>query len=133
MIIQKVAVGALIDSDSRVLITKRPPTKKDMPNLWEFPGGKVKSNEMPDEALIRELNEELSIKTWTSCLAPLTFVIHKYPTFNIILFLFICRRWEGFLSPNEGQEFSWCRKNSLKDYQMPKANSYLVAILRDWI
>ena len=90
-------------------------------------------NELPDEALIRELKEELAIETWKSCLAPVTFVLHKYKDFHAILFLFICRRWDGIPNPLEGQEMTWVRRTELKQYQMPEANSFLVAILRDWI
>ena len=82
---------------------------------------------------MRELREELSIETWDSCLAPVTFVSHSYKDFHVILFLFICRRWDGVIFPKEGQKFSWAKKNELRDYKMPEANSYLVAILRDWI
>ncbi len=133
MIIQQVAIGALIDPEGRVLFCKRPADKYIMPNLWEFPGGKVRKDELPEKTLTRELNEELGIETWASCLAPVTFVSHNYADFNVILFLFICRRWEGIPQPMEGQELMWVNRNELRDYEMPEANSYLVAILRDWI
>ena len=132
MINQQVAICALVDPNGRVLITQRPTFKK-MPNLWEFPGGKVEEGELPNQALIRELSEELCIETSSSCLAPVTFVIHHYGDFNIILFLFICRKWEGIIRPLEGQQISWATKRDLISYKMPEANSYLVAILRDWI
>lgn len=133
MIIQNVAIGALVDPEGRVLLTRRSERNSVMPNFWEFPGGKILSKELPEEALVRELREELSIETWDSCLAPVTFVSHSYTDFHVILFLFICRRWDGVIFPKEGQKFSWVKKNELRDYKMPEANSYLVAILRDWI
>ncbi len=133
MIIQKVAIGALVDDMGRVLLTKRPAEKNVMPNLWEFPGGKVASKELPEKTLIRELSEELSVQTSTSCLAPVTFVSHNYTDFHVILLLFICRKWDGILQPRENQELAWVKRNELRDYKMPEANSYLVAILRDWI
>ena len=129
---QQVAICALVDPDGRVLITQRPKFKT-MPNLWEFPGGKLEEGELPDQAIVRELSEELCIKTSSSCLAPVTFVIHHYENFNIILFLFICRKWEGIIRPLEGQQISWVTKCDLRSYKMPEANSYLIAILRDWI
>ena len=132
MINQQVAICALVDPDSRVLITQRPKSK-NMPNLWEFPGGKVEYGELPDQALVRELSEELCIETSLSCLAPVTFVIHQYENLNITLFLFICRKWEGIIKPSEGQKISWVTKRALRSFKMPEANSYLVAILRDWI
>ena len=66
-----VVAGALIDADGRVLITKRP-NGKEMAGLWEFPGGKIEEGETPEQALIRELKEELNIETKGSCLAPLS-------------------------------------------------------------
>ena len=132
MRIEQISIGALVDPEGRILLTRRPNNKK-MAKLWEFPGGKIENNELPDEALIRELKEELAIETWKSCLAPVTFVLHKYKDFHAILFLFICRRWDGIPNSLEGQEMAWVRRTELKQYQMPEANSFLVAILRDWI
>jgi 8-oxo-dGTP diphosphatase len=67
-----VSAVALIDVDGRVLLAQRP-EGKSMAGLWEFPGGKVEAGETPEVALVRELEEELGINTWQSCLAPLTF------------------------------------------------------------
>jgi len=72
-----VSAVALIDTDGRVLLAQRP-EGKSMAGLWEFPGGKVEPGETPEHALIRELQEELGINTWQSCLAPLTFASHVY-------------------------------------------------------
>ena len=72
-----VSAVALIDSDGRVLLAQRP-EGKSMAGLWEFPGGKVETGETPEVALICELEEELGINTWQSCLAPLTFASHAY-------------------------------------------------------
>ena len=77
-------VAAVIESDGKYLITQRMPHAV-MPLLWEFPGGKVEDGELPDQAIVRELSEELCIQTSSSCLAPVTFVIHHYQKLNIIL------------------------------------------------
>src|SRR3546814_8766388 len=66
-----VVAAALVDEDGRVLLQQRPPGKP-MAHLWEFPGGKVEPGEAPETALIRELEEELGIRTHASCLAPAT-------------------------------------------------------------
>ena len=130
--IQLVAAVALTDIDSRVLITKRP-DNKHMGGLWEFPGGKLENKEKAEDALIRELYEELNIKTWKSCLAPLTFSTYDYQEFNLILLLFVCRKWEGVITPNEGQDIKWVYSRELNKYPMPEADKPLISILRDYI
>lgn len=127
-----VAAVALIDPDGRVLIAQRP-EGKSLAGLWEFPGGKVESGETPEIALIRELEEELGINTWESCLAPLTFASHSYDDFHLLMPLFACRKWDGVVQPKEKQTLAWVRPNNLKDYPMPPADIPLVAVLRDWL
>jgi len=106
---------------------------KSMAGLWEFPGGKVEAGETPEVALIRELQEELGIDTWESCLAPLTFASHSYDDFHLLMPLFACRKWKGTPQPREGQTLRWVRANKLRDYPMPPADVPLIPILRDWL
>lgn len=120
-----VAACALIDTDGRVLIAKRP-AKKDMAGLWEFPGGKVEPDERPEMTLIRELREELGIDVQEACLAPLTFASHTYPQFQLLMPLWVCRRWEGTAKALEGQELAWVRPTALRDYPMPPADEPLI-------
>jgi len=102
-----------------------------MGGLWEFPGGKVEENETPEEAIIRELAEELGIDVTQSCLAPLTFASHDYDQFHLLMPLFICRQWNGEVEAKEGQELTWVRPNRLSGYEMPPADEPLKATLRD--
>ena len=125
-----VSAVALIDADGRVLLAQRP-AGKSMAGLWEFPGGKVEAGETPEQALIRELQEELGIDTWESCLAPLTFASHIYEDFHLLMPLFACRKWNGIVSGQEGQNLAWVRPNKLRDYPMPPADIPLIATLRD--
>ena len=127
-----VSAVALIDKDNRILIAKRP-NGKSMSGLWEFPGGKVEARETPEQALVRELYEELGIKTWNSCLAPLTFASHAYEKFHLLMPLFVCRKWEGIVLPKEKQELKWVYSKELKNYPMLPADTPLIPILRDWI
>ncbi|MEM8787742.1 MAG: 8-oxo-dGTP diphosphatase MutT [Pseudomonadota bacterium] len=127
-----VSAVALIDGDGRVLLAQRP-AGKSMAGLWEFPGGKVEPGETPEAALIRELQEELAIDTWQSCLAPLTFASHSYPDFHLLMPLFACRKWHGTPHPREGQRLAWVRKGALADHPMPPADLPLLPILRDWL
>jgi 8-oxo-dGTP diphosphatase len=125
-----VSAVALVDVDGRVLIAQRPEGKA-MAGLWEFPGGKVEQGETPEAALIRELQEELGIDTWQSCLAPLTFASHSYDDFHLLMPLFVCRKWHGVPRPNEHQALKWVKARELKDYPMPSADIPLIPILRD--
>lgn len=123
-----VAACALVDADGRVLIAKRP-AGKPMAGLWEFPGGKVENGEKPETSLIRELREELGIVIKEACLAPLTFASHAYPDFHLLMPLYVCRRWEGQVTPTEGQQLAWVKPNRLRDYEMPPADVPLISHL----
>jgi 8-oxo-dGTP diphosphatase len=123
-----VAACALIDADGRVLIAQRP-QGKSMAGLWEFPGGKVETGERPEQSLIRELKEELGIVVKEDCLAPLTFASHLYPDFHLLMPLYVCRRWEGFVEAQEGQSLKWVRPTELRDYPMPPADEPLISHL----
>ena len=123
-----VAACALIDTDGRVLIAQRP-AGKPMAGLWEFPGGKIDADERPEVALIRELKEELGIVVNEACLAPLTFASHAYDDFHLLMPLYVCRRWQGIVTAQEGQKLAWVRPNRLKDYPMPPADVPLISHL----
>ncbi len=127
-----VSACALVDIDGRVLIAKRP-EGRSLAGLWEFPGGKIEENETPEEALIRELKEELDIDVSISCLAPLTFASHRYEDFHLLMPLYACRQWKGTVRPTEGQELAWVRPVRLSDYEMPPADEPLRAMLRDML
>jgi len=123
-----VAACALVDADGRVLLAQRP-AGKTMAGLWEFPGGKVEKGERPEDSLIRELKEELGIVVREACLAPLTFASHAYSDFHLLMPLFVCRRWDGTVTPREGQRLAWVRPNRLREYPMPPADEPLIAHL----
>ena len=125
-------VVALICREDRVLIALRP-KHLHQGGLWEFPGGKLHPGETPEQALVRELKEELDIDTSASCLAPLAFASHGYPDFHLLMPLFLCRVWKGTPKALEGQELAWVRPIRLRDYPMPPADGPLVALLRDFL
>jgi 8-oxo-dGTP diphosphatase len=125
-----VAACALVDADSRVLIAQRPQGKA-MAGLWEFPGGKLEPGETPEEAIVRELNEELRIETKIACLAPLTFASHAYDDFHLLMPLFVCRKFWGTPVAVEHQALKWVRAPKLRDYAMPDADVPLIAHLID--
>jgi 8-oxo-dGTP diphosphatase len=125
-----VVAVALVDADHRVLISQRPPGKA-LGGLWEFPGGKMEAGERPEDALIRELDEELGIAVSEPCLAPLTFASHGHPDMHLLMPLYICRRWDGIPQPREGQALRWVRPGALRNWPMPPADLPLLPPLID--
>ena len=125
-----VVAAALIDADNRVLLAQRP-KGKTLEGLWEFPGGKIDLNERPEDALIRELKEELGIVVKEPCLAPLTFASHTYADFHLLMPLYVCRKWDGFVQPLDGQALKWARAKDLRAYPMPPADAPLIPFLMD--
>jgi 8-oxo-dGTP diphosphatase len=123
-----VVACALIDADGRVLIAERP-AGRPLAGLWEFPGGKVEAGERPEQTLIRELKEELGISVNEACLAPLTFASHAYPDFHLLMPLYVCRRWDGTVTAQEGQELRWVMPNRLREFPMPPADEPLISHL----
>lgn len=127
-----VAACALIDRDARVLLARRP-EGKTMAGLWEFPGGKLAKGETPEQALIRELKEELGIETESSCLAPIAFASCGSGDFHLLMPLFACRKWSGTPVAREAQELRWVRPQALLEMDMPPADRPLAAQLRDFL
>nr|WP_192900418.1 (deoxy)nucleoside triphosphate pyrophosphohydrolase [Roseitalea porphyridii] len=125
-----VAACALVDRDNRILLSRRPPGKA-MAGLWEFPGGKIEAGETPEAALLRELEEELAVRTEASCLAPLSFASHAYDDFHLLMPLYICRKYQGIPVSREGQTLKWVRAAALRDYPMPAADEPLIPVLQD--
>ncbi|MED5549169.1 MAG: 8-oxo-dGTP diphosphatase MutT [Pseudomonadota bacterium] len=125
-----VAACALLDPDGRILIARRP-EGKPMAGYWEFPGGKIEPGETPEQTVVRELREELGVEPCERCLHPFAFVSHPYETFHIVMPLFLCRTWDGFARPLEGQEIAWVRKEKLGEYQLSPADRSLAAEIRD--
>ena len=128
--IKLVVAVALVDRDNRILIAQRP-EGKHFSGFWEFPGGKIEDNERPEDALIRELKEELGIDVIRKCLAPFTFASHSYEDFHLLMPLYICRIWTGNLIAREDQNLKWVRAERLTDFPMPPADIHIIPLLRD--
>jgi 8-oxo-dGTP diphosphatase len=122
-----VAAAALIDASGRVLLTQRP-QHKQLGGLWEFPGGKVEPGEAPEDALIRELKEELALTVEPDALDPYAFASHAYPDFHLLMPLYIVARWEGDpkLDPSAAQAMAWVQTRDLRNFEMPPADVVLV-------
>ncbi len=155
-----VAAAALIDADGRVLLTRRPQGKM-MSGMWEFPGGKIESEELPEAALLRELEEELGISVIRGHPLPLSFVSHRYlcadsdaddipavryeeanacsyhkelkQEFHLLMLLYAVRRWDGIPEGCEGQGLAWKRPQEMYSLPMPPADKPLIATLCDYV
>jgi 8-oxo-dGTP diphosphatase len=123
-----VAAAALVDGDGRVLVQQRAPGRA-MAGLWEFPGGKVETDETPEAALIRELREELGIDTEAACLAPAGFASERLGEQHLLLLLYICRKWRGIAQPLDASALRWVRPLELHRLPMPPADKPLIGLL----
>lgn len=123
-----VVAVALFDREGHVLIARRPEGKA-MAGLWEFPGGKLEPGERPEQALVRELQEELGIHVQPEDLKPLTFASHGYDGFHLLMPVYTCMTWEGTVTAREHDQLAWVTLDSLRRYPMPAADEPLVTHL----
>ena len=121
---------ALINDADEILLSKRP-QNRHLAGFWEFPGGKVEAGEVPENALIREIKEELDISINDKCIAPLSFSEFDYKEFQLLLLLYVCRRWEGKPKSMENNEILWVTPNMLREYRMPPADDALIYCIQD--
>ena len=127
-----IALLALINDNNEVLISLRQ-NRREYDGYWEYPGGKVESSETLEIGLIREIKEEIDLEISKNCIAPLTFAVDQQEVSQKILFLYICRKWEGSITSLLGQRLEWVKPNDLGQYRMPDSNRFLNSILRDWV
>ena len=115
-------VAAVIERDGKILITRRP-AGTHLAGLWEFPGGKPESGESPEQALRREIEEELGADA--SVEERLDTIEWHYPDKRVRLLFFRCRL-EGEPRPLEGQEMAWVLPADLVRYEFPAADAALI-------
>jgi 8-oxo-dGTP diphosphatase len=120
-----VVAAALIDSEGRVLIAQRP-AHKALGGLWEFPGGKVEPGETPEQALVRELKEELDVIVEPDALDPFAFASHSYQDFHLLMPLYATKTWRGEPTAHDAQALVWVKPAELRNYPMPPADVGLV-------
>jgi 8-oxo-dGTP diphosphatase len=123
-----VVAAALVDADGRVLLQQRP-AGKSLAGLWEFPGGKVESGETPEDALIRELEEELGIAVPHACLSPAAFASAPLGDRHLVLLLYIARKWVGVPRALEATALKWVRPAEMHALPMPPADRPLIGLL----
>jgi 8-oxo-dGTP diphosphatase len=123
-----VVAAALARPDGQVLLQQRP-SGKAMAGLWEFPGGKVERGERPEQALVRELREELGIGVEEAALAPAAFASAPLAERHLLLLLFLCRRWAGEPRPLDAEALRWVTPAEMHALAMPPADVPLVEAL----
>jgi 8-oxo-dGTP diphosphatase len=126
-----VAAAALVRDDGRLLLAQRP-EGKTMAGLWEFPGGKVETGEIPEAALVRELQEELGIQASPDDLSAFAFVSHAYPKFHLLMPVYLARRWKGEPEGREGQNLMWATAEEASQLSMPPADIPLLKRYAEW-
>jgi 8-oxo-dGTP diphosphatase len=122
-----VVAAAVIDARGRVLIAQRP-AGKHLAGMWEFPGGKVEPGETRVEALRRELQEEIGIAIETP--RPLLRSRHTYPYGDVLLDVWVVRRYRGEPRGLDRQCLRWCSRSALHDAGLLPADRPIIGALR---
>lgn len=123
----EVVAAILINKEDKILIAKRKKNKK-MGGLWEFPGGKIEQGETPENALIRELKEEMNIG-----IRPITFFgenIYDYGNSIFKLIAYISEIVQGEIELNDHEEYKWVCKEELGAYKFAPADVVFVEKLK---
>ena len=123
-----VVAAALIEADGRVLLQQRAP-HRSMPGLWEFPGGKIEQGETPEQALVREIEEELGVRISAETLTPLTFASDALGDRRLVLLLYGAREWEGEPKALDASAIRWATADEMRSLPMPPADVPLVNAL----
>jgi 8-oxo-dGTP diphosphatase len=123
----QVAVGVVRNAAGQILIALRAPTLHQG-GLWEFPGGKLEVGETADQALRRELKEELDITVQSA--TPLISICHQYPEREVQLLVFEVSGFSGLARGNEGQPVRWVEPEDLAAYTFPAANRPIIAAVQ---
>eukprot|EP00887_Chlorella_sp_A99_P000022 scaffold16.g22.t1 len=126
-----VVAAALVNDQGQLLLAQRPKGKK-LAGLWELPGGKVERDETPEQALVREMREELGIVVEPAHFVPITFASHTYADhgFHLLMPLFACTKWSGEPHGAEGQAVQWVSEAELMRKPMPPADEPLLPAVR---
>lgn len=125
-----VAVGVVVDAQQRILVSQRL-AHLHQGGLWEFPGGKVEAGETVQQALVRELAEELAIDVVRS--EPLITISHDYSDKSVLLDVWVADVFTGEPAGREGQRWQWAAVGDLRTLAFPAANAPIVAAVEEWI
>jgi 8-oxo-dGTP diphosphatase len=119
----QVAAGVIKNADGKILIARRDESLHQG-GLWEFPGGKIEAGETPEQALVREIKEELDLEALSA--APLITVHHRYPDRDVTLRVFLIDRFSGIAKGCQGQPVQWVEPDELRQFAFPAANRPII-------
>ena len=119
-------VAAIIKKDNHFLIVQRN-RKKHLGLKWEFPGGKVEKNETFEEALLREIKEELNIKI--SLQDKIAKEKYKDKKIDIVLHYFLCIQESGIIKLNEHEDLAWVEKKDFNNYDFAEGDRNILSLL----
>ncbi|MFU2314671.1 8-oxo-dGTP diphosphatase MutT [Rahnella sp. PCH160] len=123
-----IAAGIIRNSGNEIFITQRD-ASSHMAGFWEFPGGKIEAGETPEQAVVRELHEEVGIDAKAPVL--LKTLEHRFPDRIITLYFFLVEEWQGEPYGKEGQPKRWVKQSELKAEEFPPANEVVVNALKN--
>ncbi len=124
-----IAVAVIFSRDRRQVLLSKRPDHVDQGGLWEFPGGKCEKNESIQDALGRELMEELGMHVEEA--EPFIRVKHNYPEYSVLLDVWCVSKWSGDVSGREGQQVEWVALDCLEEKQFPRANEAIIRAIRE--
>lgn len=118
-------VAAIIIRDGKVFSTQR--GYGDWKEWWEFPGGKMEPGEGPEEALVREIREELDAEISVGRL--LDTIEWDYPSFHLIMHCYICSLFSDSMHLNEHEASAWLTRETLRSVRWLPADEGLISVL----
>lgn len=121
-------VCALIIEGGKILGTRRG-AGSARAGKWEFPGGKVRQDEVPEKAIVREIEEELGIQV--AAVHRLPGIVHKYPDISIRLIPFICKIRQGDIRLTDHDEYAWIPFNKLFVLDWSEADKNLILLIQE--
>lgn len=127
-----VVAAVVLYEDGKILLAQRP-AHKPYAGEWEFPGGKLEKGENPEQALVRELHEELDIEVAIDDLIPLTFASYTYPEFHLLMPVYACTIWHGMVHAKEKQTLEWIALSDIIRYPLLAADKPLIPFIQNFL
>jgi 8-oxo-dGTP diphosphatase len=125
-----IVTSAIIQNEKDEYLVVQRPEPKVFAYYWEFPGGKLEAGETPEQALCREIYEEINLQIKPEDLVPFQFCTHQYDYGHITLLSFKCRKWTGELILKENQpDYKWLPLSMLNTIEVPVGNYQVLEAL----